>query len=110
MTPPTAVPSSAGLTRLTSQAANGAATTPPTIKPTTTGQLARNSSRSPIRKPSDADTDTRNSDALTEPITVRGAVLPCESSVLVVTGPQPPPPEASMNPPNNPSGARNFAL
>ncbi len=43
-------------------------------------------------------------------MTVRGAVLPCESSVLVVTGPQPPPPEASINPPNNPSGARNFAL
>jgi hypothetical protein len=42
-------------------------------------------------------------------MTVRGAVLPLDNSVLEVTGPQPPPPEASMNPPNRPSGVKNFA-
>ena len=51
-----------------------------------------------------------NSEALTDPMTVRGAVLPCDRSVLVVTGPQPPPPDASMKPPKSPSGARNFVL
>lgn len=40
---------------------------------------------------------------------VRGAVLPRESRVLVVIGPHPPPPLASMNPPNRPSGDRNLA-
>ena len=34
---------------------------------------------------------------------------PLDKRVLVVTGPHPPPPEASMNPLNSPSGARNFA-
>ena len=56
-----------------------------------------------------AETATMNSDALTEPITVRGAAFPLVSKVLVVMGPQPPPPEASMNPPNRPNGARNLA-
>src|SRR5690606_12973302 len=107
--PPTAVPSSAGFTRLTSQAANGATMMPPIARPATTGRLWMNSSRSPTTNPSDADAATRNSDALTDPITVRGAVLPRDSSVLVVIGPQPPPPDASMKPPNNPSGLRNLA-
>ena len=110
MTPPTAVPRIAGLTLLTNQAANGAAMTPPRASPATIRMLSKNSSRSPTRKPSEADTATRNSDALTEPMTVRGAVFPLDSSVLVVTGPQPPPPDASMKPPKSPSGARNFAL
>ena len=76
MTPPTAVPSRAGLTRVTSHAANGAAMIPPTARPTTIGRLSRNSSRSPTRKPSDADTATRNSEALTEPITVAAPSCP----------------------------------
>src|SRR5690606_19465645 len=82
---------------------------PPIARPATTGRLWMNSSRSPTTNPSDADAATRNSDALTDPITVRGAVLPRDSSVLVVIGPQPPPPDASMKPPNNPSGLRNLA-
>ena len=44
----------------------------------------------------------------TEPITVRGAVLPAVSSAGVATGPQPPPPEASTKPATTPSGDRNF--
>jgi len=50
-----------------------------------------------------------NSEVSTDPITVRGAVFPAASRAGVVTGPQPPPPEASTNPPTNPSGDRNRA-
>ena len=49
---------------------------------------------------------TRNSEVSTDPMTVRGAVLPAVSSAGVATGPQPPPPEASTNPPTKPSGER----
>ncbi len=51
---------------------------------------------------------TRNSEVSTEPMTVRGAVLPAVSSAGVATGPQPPPPEASTKPATSPSGERNF--
>ena len=51
-----------------------------------------------------------SSRAHSRPITVRGAVLPALSSDVVETGPQPPPPVASTNPPARPSGTRNFAV
>ncbi|GAA4776412.1 hypothetical protein GCM10023351_21320 [Microbacterium gilvum] len=41
------------------------------------------------------------------PITLRGSRRPLESRAGVPTGPHPPPPEASRNPPTIPSGARN---
>jgi hypothetical protein len=53
-----------------------------------------------------AATVTANSAAETEPITRRGSRRPVESSDGVATGPQPPPPVASTNPANRPSGAR----
>ena len=63
---------------------------------------------SPNRKPMLAATDTMNSAALTEPTVRRGSSLPLLSSVEVATGPQPPPPVASMKPATRPSGPRNF--
>ena len=45
---------------------------------------------------------TKNSEKLTEPIVMRG-YFPRATNVDVTTGPQPPPPMASQNPPNKPS-------
>ena len=49
---------------------------------------------------------TRNSLVDTDPTIFRGSVRPEMSIVGVATGPQPPPPVASMNPATRPSGAR----
>ena len=49
---------------------------------------------------------TRNSASDTEPIAVRGSIRPAVIRVGVVTGPQPPPPMASITPPKRPSGTR----
>ena len=65
---------------------------------------------SPTRKPRLAAADTANSLVSTEPITFRGCSRPSASSAGVATGPQPPPPVASMKPANRPSGARNLRL
>ena len=58
------------------------------------------------RKPRLAASATRNSLVSIEPITLRGSMRPLASSAGVPTGPQPPPPVASTNPANSPSGAR----
>ena len=51
-----------------------------------------------------------NSAALTVPMTRRGRAFVAVSSVGVVMGPHPPPPEASTKPAIRPSGTRNRAL
>ncbi len=48
--------------------------------------------------------ETMNSEPLTVPMIVRGLRRPLAISVEVVTGPHPPPPDASRNPPAMPSG------
>src|SRR5215210_7064723 len=55
-----------------------------------------------------AATDTRNSLVSTVPTTLRGSILPVESSVEVFMAPQPPPPAASRNPATRPRGERNL--
>ena len=69
---PTKPPSTVGLMRLTAQAAIGAAITPPTSRPATGCHKDRNCGPSPKIKPTDAEIETRNSEALTVPITFRG--------------------------------------
>ena len=104
--PPTATPMMRAGIRETSQAAIGAAASPPTSSAATTPRSIPNSPRL-TTKPRLAASETRNSLVSTEPMTVRGAVLPALSSVVVATGPQPPPPVASTKPPASPSGTKN---
>ena len=52
---------------------------------------------------------TKNSDVLTVPIVLRGSA-PWMSRLEVTTGPQPPPPAASRNPPISPSGSMTRGL
>ncbi len=106
--PPAAVPSSRGGIRRTSTAPIGAASIPPTSRPSTTAKFmpCRDSA---ARKARLAATVTTNSAACTEPTTLRGSNRPLDSSVVVATGPHPPPPAASTNPATRPSGARNRA-
>ena len=109
MSPPTALPSAPAGRRETSQAATGAATVPPARSaPTTVGLMP--AVPSPVRKPAEAAAVTMSSAVSTLPTTVRGAVRPRASSVVVATGPQPPPPVASTNPPTRPSGTSSRAV
>ena len=105
MTPPTAAPSTRGGTCRTSQAATGAATTPPTSSATTQPALTP-SEPMPRRKPRLAATATRNSLVSMEPMVLRGSSRPLARIAGVPTGPQPPPPVASTKPATRPSGAR----
>ena len=50
----------------------------------------------------------KNSAVLTVPTVLRGSV-PCNNRFDVTTGPQPPPPEASRNPPIRPKGTVTLA-
>ncbi len=85
----------------TKRAAIGAASVPPRAKPPTVAQWI---SMRPIcaKNPTHAATATTNSAALTVPITLRGSVDVVEIRVGVTIGPQPPPPDASTNPPVKP--------
>ena len=105
ITPPAEVPSTRAGMCLTAQAANGAAMTPPASRantyPKSMPALPRAS-----RKPIEPATATMNSEASMEPTTLRGSRRPVDSRVVVPTGPQPPPPMASISPATRPSGAR----
>src|SRR5699024_4778866 len=105
MMPPTAEPSTRGGTSRTSHAATGAATRPPSSRATTHVTSIPAVPR-PTRKPRLAATDTRSSLVSIEPTTRRGSIRPLASSAGVPTGPQPPPPVASMKPATSPSGVR----
>src|SRR5690606_28929883 len=106
--PPAAAPSTRGGRKRTSHAASGAAITPPISRPSTMVKFTPDPVRAK-KKLMLADSATMNSDALTDPITLRGCSRPLDNSVDVAIGPQPPPPAASTNPATRPSGARNFA-
>ena len=82
-------------------AANGAAITPPMMRPAMIGHRLRPTVR---KKVVDMVSVTKNSAMLTEPMAWRGFV-PWPRSVDVTIGPHPPPPIASSMPPNNPNGA-----
>src|SRR5688500_12828812 len=101
MSTPTEVSSARVLIALHSNAANGAANSPPITSPATTGQVP--STASNVNDAAVASV-MKNSAKLTEPMVVRGS-LPEPTRVLVTTGPQPPPPTASTKPPNSPSFA-----
>ena len=58
------------------------------------------------RKPSEPPTATTNSEVSIEPTTLRGSSRPEESSEVVPTGPQPPPPIASISAGRRPRAAR----
>ena len=60
-----------------------------------------------VRKAADTAAATKASAALVVPIALRGSA-PDPKRVEVTTGPQPPPPTASKNPPTRPSGAGDF--
>src|SRR5215208_5173154 len=97
---PTAVISARGDTRLTAEPPNGAAKTPPR----TSGiRYCKDDAPSSTKNVVAAATVTKNSVVLTEPTVYCGA-CPEPISVDVSTGPQPPPPLASRNPAQNPSG------
>ena len=106
---PTIIPRCFGWSFATNLAAIGAANIPPSASPPTVDQ-SRSILLKLIRKPRLAASATQNSDALTVPITLRGSVDVVEIIVGVTTGPQPPPPEASINPPEKPKKVRNFGL
>ena len=97
----TAIPSVLRGSQPTSLAATGAITMPPIDRPSTASQLISNR-QSEARNPRLAQTATMNSAAETVPITFRGSCSVVAKRVGVTTGPQPPPPEASTNPPVNP--------
>ena len=79
----------------TNLAAIGAAMSPPIIRPATSisGMLL-----SRIKKVIELTSTTKNSARHTDPMTYRGLLL-FESKVLVTNVPQPPPANASINPP-----------
>jgi len=106
--PPTATPITRAGILVTSQAATGAAISPPSRSAATIPQSIPSAPRL-ARKPTLAAVETRNSLVSTDPITVRGAVFPALNSDVVDTGPHPPPPVASTKPPNRPSGIRKRA-
>lgn len=88
---------------LQTQAAKGAARTPPIINPTIFPQCYNNNIPMVAKKVIDSATVTKNSAELTEPMAYRGW-FPFATKVVVTMGPQPPPPMASKNPPANPNG------
>ena len=88
---------------LQSFAAKGAAMTPPRMRPAIRGKFSSFRKKKKVRAWLRV---TKNSAILTEPITIRGW-CPRASRVEATTGPQPPPPTASRNPPVR---ARGMAL
>ena len=87
-------------------AAIGAAITPPIINPRIVCQWL---TPKIIKKVSALAMVTKNSVKLTEPMTYFG-VRPLEMSVLVTSGPQPPPPKESRNPPAPASHPARFTF
>ena len=76
-------------------AAIGAATTPPKINPKI---VCQPEPQIKVKKVNELANETKNSAKLTDPITNLG-FLPLAIRVDETTGPQPPPPIASKNPP-----------
>src|SRR5690606_7221238 len=105
ISPPTADPRARGGTTRTIHAAMGAATTPAMSSATAQPRFTP-AEPSPTRNPALAARATRNSLVSMEPMNLRGSIRPLASRAGVPTGPQPPPPVASTNPPNRPSGTR----
>mmetsp|Transcript_2780 Transcript_2780/g.6474 ORF Transcript_2780/g.6474 Transcript_2780/m.6474 type:complete len:368 (+) Transcript_2780:594-1697(+) len=107
MKPPTTLPSTHGRSRFTSSGAMGAAHSPPARSASTRSGLTPSPPTcgpSERRNPSTAATVTKNSLALTVPITTAGGSWACARRQVVATGPHPPPPVASTNPPTSPTG------
>ena len=102
---PTRTPSRVRGALWASRAAMGAVMAPPMTRPRTASQ-GMPESPAPTRNPIDAATATMNSAVLTVPTTRCGACLVTVMSEGVATGPQPPPPVASTNPPIRPMGHR----
>ena len=109
MIPPAATASTFAGSSFTSHAANGAAMTPPMSSAATICH-SMPCEPSAMRNPSEPPTATTNSLVSIDPMTFRGSKRPDESSVVVPTGPQPPPPMASSAPPTNPTGTSIPAL
>src|SRR5215208_4436302 len=103
----TAVPKMRGGRSRTTNAASGAAMTPPMRSAATMPQGISAKLRAK-KKPMLAATDTKNSLVSTVPTTLRGSILPLDISVDVFMAPQPPPPAASRNPATRPKGERNL--
>ena len=103
------IPRCFGCSLETILAAIGAASIPPSANPPIVAQL-KSILLKLIKKPRLAAKATQNSDALTVPITFLGSVEVVEIIVGVTTGPQPPPPEASIKPPEKPRKVKNFGL
>ena len=89
-----------GFTLPQTKAAKGAASIPPINKPRVICQFPVPIIKINVPAPAAA---IKNSARLTEPIVKRG-VRPWPSKDVVTTGPYPPPPTASMKPPNKASG------
>lgn len=106
---PTIMPRCFGWSFATNLAAIGAAITPPSASPPTVDQSSSILLKF-TKKPKLAAKATQNSEALTVPITFLGSVEVVEMIVGVTTGPQPPPPDASMKPPEKPRKLKNFGL
>ena len=101
----TRIPSCFRGIQLTNLAAIGAIRIPPNARPPTADQSISNLFIF-NRNPTLAQTATINSAADTVPITLRGSVFVVANKVGVTTGPQPPPPDASMKPPEKPKNVR----
>lgn len=100
---PTTSPKTCWGTLVTSQAAMGAAKTPPITSATTAShgmELAPNPRRNPIL----ALRATTNSAVLVVPIALRGSKTLDTVREVVTTGPHPPPPVESTKPPTSPRG------
>ena len=80
------------------KAARGAAIIPPKMRPTMICQWLNPITM--VNTQVEAKV-TKNSAVFTVPMVTRG-VSPVPTNVVVTTGPQPPPPEASTKPPNKP--------
>mmetsp|Transcript_8660 Transcript_8660/g.26641 ORF Transcript_8660/g.26641 Transcript_8660/m.26641 type:complete len:298 (-) Transcript_8660:613-1506(-) len=114
--PPTVTPSTRGHSAAVRKGAMGAATTPPSSRAATMSSLAecslvepeglasKDASKDEMPKPQTAATVTKNSEADVVPITRQGLSCPSVRRLDVATGPHPPPPVASTNPPRNPKG------
>src|SRR5215216_3060624 len=103
----TAVPNMRAGRSRTTNAASGAAMTPPMRSAATISQGISAKLR-PTKNPMLAAMATKNSLVSTVPTTLRGSILPVDINVDVFMAPQPPPPAASRNPATSPSGERNL--
>src|SRR5215204_1238234 len=103
----TAVPKMRAGRSRTTNAASGAAMTPP-IRSAATMLQGISAKLRATKNPMLAATDTKNSLVSTVPTTLRGSILPVDINVDVFMAPQPPPPAASRNPATSPRGERNL--